>query len=164
MFILKNLSQIKLKVETFYSHDRAFIVVLLFSTLIRIYGITLPYGKPWETTFQEVIARNHVVYGFSQTNFISVISVFHGENIYHLGHPPLLQILVSISYFLFGIHEWSARFVPLLFSLGSIILFYLLVQKIRDKKTSMIASFFMSFIPMSAYFGRIVGFEYLKIV
>lgn len=159
MFILKNLSQIKLKVETFYSHDRAFIVVLLFSTLIRIYGITLPYGKPWETTFQEVIARNHVVYGFSQTNFISVISVFHGENIYHLGHPPLLQILVSISYFLFGIHEWSARFVPLLFSLGSIILFYLLVQKIRDKKTSMIASFFMSFIPMSAYFGRIVGFE-----
>jgi len=140
-------------------YDWAFVVVLIVAALVRCYEITLPYCKPWEIAFQEIIAKNHYYYGFAQTKFLSVISVVDGQNIYHLSHPPLLQILIAFSYALFGVHEWSARLVPILFSLGSIILLYIIVRVLFNKEIALFTSIFASFLPMSAYFGRIVNFE-----
>jgi len=140
-------------------YDWAFVAVLIAAALTRSYEISLPYLKFHETAFQEIIAKNHYYYGFAQTHFLSVFSVVDGENIYHLSHPPLLQILIALSYTLFGVHEWSARLVPILFSLGSIVLLYIIVQILFNKETAVLTSIFASFMPMSAYFGRIVNFE-----
>ena len=159
MKVSETVDRIKLKVSESYTHDRAFIFIFFFAILIRCYEITLPYMKPWESGFQDVIARNHLIYGFLNTHFVSVLSVFQGQNIYHLPHPPLFQILLAISFKIFGIHEWSARFVPILFSLGGVFLIYLIVQKVWDKKTALLSAIFATFMPMSAYFGRIVNFE-----
>lgn len=137
----------------------ALILILFFAAWIRCYEITLPYCKIYEAAIQENIARNHVVYGFGQTHFLSVYSVVNGENIYHLSHQPLLQILIAISYMVFGIHEWSARLVPIFFSLGSIILVYAIADRVWHRRTALFAALFAAFIPMSAYFGRIVNFE-----
>jgi hypothetical protein len=134
-------------------------LILFFAAAIRCYEITLPFSKSWEIGFQELIARNHLIYGFDQTHFVSVISVLDGQNIYHLSHPPLLQILISFSYFIFGIHEWSARLVPILFSLGTVILVFAIASRIWDRRTALFAAFFAAFMPMSAYYGRIVNFE-----
>lgn len=153
---LKGLNQ---SISDFYTHDRAFAIIFFFAVLVRCYEITLPYGKSWELVFQEIIARNHLIYGFAQTNFVSVVTVVNGQNIYHISHPPLFQILIAISYSVFGMHEWSARLVPILFSLGSIVLIYLIVKKLWDTETALFASIFAAFMPMSAYFGRIVNFE-----
>jgi 4-amino-4-deoxy-L-arabinose transferase-like glycosyltransferase len=46
-----------------------------------------------------------------------------------------------------------------LFSLGGIILIYLTVQRVWDKKIALVSSIFVSFMPISAYFGRFVNFE-----
>ena len=153
---LKGLNQ---RISEFYTHDRAFAIIFFFAILVRCYEITLPHMKPWELCFQEVIARNHLLYGFLNTHFVSVLNVFHGQNLYHLAHPPLFQILLAISYKIFGIHEWNARLVPILFSLGGIVLIYLIVQKVWDKKIALLSSIFVAFMPISAYFGRIVNFE-----
>ena len=159
MKVSETVDRIKSRVERSYTHDRAFIIIFFFAVLIRCYEITLPYMKAYEAVFQEIIARNHLIYGFTQTNFVSVVTVVNGQNIYHLSHPPLLQILIAISYSIFGMHEWSARLVPILFSLGSILLIYLIVQKLWDKETALLSSIFATFMPMSVYFGRIVNFE-----
>jgi hypothetical protein len=142
-----------------YKVEATIILILFFAALIRCYEITLPYCKSWEIAFQEIIAKNHLIYGFGQTHFVSVISVVDGQNIYHLGHQPLLQILIAISYFFFGIHEWSARIVPILSSLGTIILIYAIAYRVWDQRTALSAAFFAAFMPMSAYFGRVVNFE-----
>ena len=155
----KTVDKIKSGVGRLYTHDRAFIIILLFAVLIRCYEITLPYMKPYEGALQEVIARNHLIYGFAQTNFVSVVSVVNGQNIYHLSHPPLFQIFIATSYSVFGLHEWSARLVPILFSLGSIVLIYLIARMLWDKETALLSSIFAAFMPISAYFGRIVNFE-----
>ena len=109
MELSKTLERIKLRVSESYTHDRAFIIIFFFAVLVRCYEITLPYAKSWELVFQEIIARNHLIYGFAQTNFVSVVTVVDGQNMYHLSHPPLFQILIAISYSVFGVHEWSAR-------------------------------------------------------
>jgi hypothetical protein len=144
------------RISELYTPDRAFAIMFFFAVLVRCYEITLPYMKHWEVAFQEVIARNHLLYGFLNTHFVSVLNVFHGQNLYHLAHPPLFPILLAISFKIFGIHEWSARLVPILFSLGGIVLIYLTVQKVWDKKTALLSSIFVAFVPISAYFGRIV--------
>ena len=156
---LSKLKGLKLSISDFYTHDRAFIIMFFFAVLVRCYELTLPYIKIYEGGFQEIIAINHLKYGFFNTHFVSILGNLHGQNIYHPNHPPLLQILLAISFKIFGIHEWSARLVPILFSLGGIILIYLIVQRIWDKKTALLASIFVAFMPMSAYFGRIVNFE-----
>lgn len=153
------IERVKSKVEKSYTHDRAFAIIFFFAILVRCYEITLPYMKIYEGGFQEIIAINHLKYGFLNTHFLSILGNLHGQNIYHLTHPPLLQILLAISFKIFGIHEWSARLVPILFSLGGIVLIYLTVQKVWDKKTALLSSIFVAFMPMSAYFGRIVNFE-----
>jgi len=142
-----------------YQSTLVLILILFFATLVRCYEITLPYCKTWEIAFQEIIAKNHFIYGFAQTHFVSVISVINGQNIYHLSHPPLLQIVIAISYFFFGIHEWSARIIPILFSLGTIILIFAIADRTWDRRAALFSAFITSFIPMSAYFGRIVNFE-----
>jgi len=144
----------KINIDTYI-----FISIILAAILVRCYEITVPYGKTWEIGFQELIAKNHYYYGFTQTHFLSVISVVDGVNIYHLAHPPLLQIIISLSYSLFGVHEWSARIVPIVFSVGSIILLYCITKKLYNARIALITAFFASFVPMSAYFGRIVNFE-----
>ena len=153
------IERVKSKVEKSYTHDRAFAIIFFFAILVRCYEITLPYMKIYEGGFQEIIAINHLKYGFLNTHFVSILGNLHGQNIYHLSHPPLLQILLAISFKIFGTHEWSARLVPILFSLGGIVLIYLTVQKVWDKKIALISSIFVAFMPMSAYFGRIVNFE-----
>jgi hypothetical protein len=156
---LSKLKALNQRISEFYTHDRAFTILFFFAILVRCYEITLPYIKIYEGGFQEIIAVNHLKYGFLNTHFVSILGNLHGQNIYHPNHPPLLQILLAISFKIFGIHEWGARLVPILFSLGGIVLIYLTVQKVWDKKTALLASIFMAFMPMSAYFGRIVNFE-----
>jgi hypothetical protein len=154
-----SLARLTSRLKTINMYDCAFVAVLIAAALVRCYDISQPYCKIYESGFQEIIAKNHYYYSFTQTNFLSVVSVVNGENIYHLNHPPLLQILIALSYSLFGVHEWSARLVPILFSLSSIVLLYIIVQILFNKETALLASICASFMPMSAYFGRIVNFE-----
>lgn len=122
-------------------------------------GISEPYSKEWESGFQEKIALNHLNYGLNQTNGLSVTSVFEGDNIYHLNHPPLVQLLIAGSFYLFGVSEVSARLVPILFSLFNFILIYFISKKLFNTKVALFSSIVFTFMPMSSYFGRVVNFE-----
>jgi hypothetical protein len=57
------------------------------------------------------------------------------------------------------VHEWSSRIVPILFSLGTIILIFAIADRVWDRRTALFVTLFAAFIPMSAYYGRIVNFE-----
>jgi 4-amino-4-deoxy-L-arabinose transferase-like glycosyltransferase len=76
-------------------------------------------------------------------------------------HPPLLGWAVTASLVVFGFHFWAVRLVPLVFSLGTIILFYFLMIRIFNTVMARLAAFLMGTFPMMAYFGRNVCFEAL---
>ena len=52
---------------------------------------------------------------------------------HYLDHPPSGFILMSISFLIFGVNEFAARFPSALFGLGSIILVYLLGSKLFNR-------------------------------
>jgi len=59
----------------------------------------------------------------------------------------LWHFLTDIAYKLFGVGDFGARFVALLFGSFSIILIFLFVKEIFNKKTGLIAAFLLAFSP-----------------
>lgn len=133
--------------------------ILILGIILLCWGIQLPYTKAWETGALEIFAQNHLRYGFALTRAVPVVNLIDGTPNYYRSHPPLVPILIALSFKMFGIHEWSARLVPIIFSLLELLFFYLLIEFISGKRTALFSSIVMIFLPMFNYYGRIVNYE-----
>ncbi|MDP3973628.1 MAG: hypothetical protein Q8P92_02220 [Candidatus Daviesbacteria bacterium] len=130
-----------------------FIGGCLFVSSIFLIGQNL--DKPfwgehdWNGVRYGNIARNYLRYGFLETKFGQV------ENSgYYTHYPPLLPILISISYKLFGIFEWSTRLIPLLATSGIVVMLYLIGSLVWNIKTGILASLLALATPTALYFGK----------
>ncbi len=106
-----------------------YVLMLLaaFSRAHRIAPWSLGDHNGWGGAFYSNIARNYLRYGYGETHFAPVVNtgiVPARRHVYYLTHPPGIGWLVSVCFRLLGIHEWAARLVPLVFSLGTIVLLY----------------------------------------
>lgn len=118
----------------------------------------------WNGALFSAAARNHVRYGFGTTKFGVVVNqdVAEPEDFqYYTRHPPLLPVFVATSFMVFGVHEWSARLVPILFSLGSLLLVVALGTELGGAGLGLVAGFFFALLPMNAVYGRMVDHEAL---
>lgn len=145
-----------------------FFLILIFATIILSTNLNKPFvgHHDWNSAWYSHIARNFVKYGFLQTKFGSVMNLENTapENFQFSTHyPPVLPIALALSFKIFGIHEWSARLVPILFSLGTIAVIYVLGLKFFNKKTAILASIFSTLMPIVIYFGKMPVQEILTI-
>ncbi len=139
---------------------RLLLILVVSATLAQGRGIDRPWShgdhNGWGGAFYSNIARNYVRYGYLETRFAPVISTGKTppeERHYYLTHPPFIGMAVSLAFHLFGEHEWAARLVPLLFSLGSIVLVYLLGSKILSRETGIVAAALYCFEPIETLYG-----------
>ncbi|MBN1252320.1 MAG: glycosyltransferase family 39 protein [Bacteroidales bacterium] len=150
----------KYKIWIFLVKNKYLLLILLLASFVRLWGLFEPFGKIWETSFQAYIAKNHYTHGLLYNHFASVIGYNSDGPIYHLSHPPLLQIIIYIYYLIFGLYDWVAKLVPITFSLVSLLLLYLIVIKVwKNKKMALYASFIFALMPMASHFGKVVNFE-----
>src|SRR5204862_793039 len=77
--------------------------------------LSCPLLEPEETRYAE-IPRQMLAEGRI------IEPVLHGEPYYQ--KPPLLYWLVMLSYSIFGVHDWAARLVPVLASLGTVFIIW----------------------------------------
>jgi 4-amino-4-deoxy-L-arabinose transferase-like glycosyltransferase len=68
--------------------------------------------------------------------------------------PPLTAYLLGASFMAFGESEASARLVPIIFSLASITLTYMIGRRIYDERTGLAAAAILAFTPMNVIVGR----------
>jgi 4-amino-4-deoxy-L-arabinose transferase-like glycosyltransferase len=69
-------------------------------------------------------------------------------------HHPLLGVwLTSLSFHAFGVHEWSARLAPLIFSLLTMVLVFEFARAAFGKATALFALLFMAVLPVDAYYA-----------
>ena len=164
----------KKKLKTFHinKYQIILILILFFALLVRCYDIDRPFIGHHSSGASHIAleAKNYLEYGYFNTKFGAVDSISYTPELtytYYLNHPPLRALLVSISFLIFGVHEWSARFTGVVFFLFSILLIYLICKRIRNKETGIIAAFFASFMPMTIYFPKAafsVGFTQFAIL
>lgn len=144
--------------------------------LIYISYSILNIEKPWDAGHKgfiggekSQIAMNYIKSSYMKTYFAQEVNVNDAitekDKIYQVysHHPPGMPFLVSFSFLVFGISEWSARLVPIILNLISIILLYLLVNTYWSKKVAVLSCFFLVFSPMFFFMRNFVAVETLSI-
>lgn len=156
------------KLVSLITNNKTLICIVIIAALILSVRINFPWigHHDWNGARFAGIARNYLTYGYLTTKLGQVVNsgpVSPNRFVYYINHPPLLPLLLSFSFLIFGEFEWSARLVPILFSIGCILLIFLIVRKLWDRTVALYSSFLMVFLPMFAYFGRMVNHEALTL-
>lgn len=135
------------------------LLILIFAGILFSINLNKPFigHHDWNGVWYSNFARNFTKYGLIKTKLGSVMNYDLAERQefkFFTHYPPLLPILMYLSFRIFGVHEWSARIVPLIFSLGTITAIYFLGIRVFDIKTAILASSIASIFPIMIYFGK----------
>ncbi|NIO69348.1 MAG: hypothetical protein GTN71_10010, partial [Anaerolineae bacterium] len=148
-----------------------FALILLLATVLSCYRIAEP---AWDDTHGKApldgfhgsilaeygrIAQNYLKFGYLRTRLGQTTNygwVEPSESFrYRVDHPPLIPLSLSVSFRLFGIHEWSARLVPVLSSVAMLALVFVLARRLARGRTALLASFLLSLAPLYVYYSRL---------
>lgn len=134
-------------------------LIFIITALLLSINLNKPfYGEhDWNGARYGNIARNYLRYGFWETKFgqIDNSGFTSPENFKYFTHyPQLLPILISLSYKIFNISEWSTRLVPLFFTSGLMVIIYLISQIVSNSKIGILASLLVLLTPQVLYFGK----------
>ncbi|MFC1711799.1 ArnT family glycosyltransferase [Patescibacteria group bacterium] len=144
------------------------VLILLIVLLLAFFLLTRDLNEPFwghhefNGVFYSNIARNYLKYGFLQTGFKEVTNygtVARSNFSYHTHHPPLFPIFLSLAFKLFGISEVVARTMSIFFSLGFLLVFYLLAKYIYNISKAAIFLLFGIFTPVFLYYARLPVYE-----
>lgn len=133
----------------------------IFAYLLISQFISAPFNRGHDAaggTHWGAIARNYVRYGYLGTKFGMVQnggSLLPAEFIYYTHHPPLTPIILSLSFRVFGLSEWSIRFTYVLFALGTLVLFYTFINEFFGRKIAVLACLSTLLTPMYLHFSSV---------
>jgi hypothetical protein len=83
---------------------------------------------------------------------------------YYTHHPPLLSLMLTGMFALFGEKEWVARLLPITFSLASVVLLWTLVKECTGRRAAAASALLFAATPMELVYGRMVNFEPINLV
>lgn len=78
---------------------------------------------------------------------------------YYVHHPTLLPLAVTASFAVFGEAEWSARLVPIVCSLLSVIFLWIFLSEAVNRRAAALAVAMLVTLPMELHYGDMVDFE-----
>ncbi len=73
---------------------------------------------------------------------------------YNFHYFPTFTLIWATFFKIFGVANWVSRFFAMVFSLGSVIVFYKLVANFFSRRTAVMASLLWITTPMFIYFGK----------
>ena len=147
-------------------------IVLVGAALLLCYEIDEPFVGQHDTGGASMAnyARNMVRYGYWETKMGLIVDSGslpdEHDRHYYLHGSPLLAFLISLSFRVFGVHEWAARLVPIAQALMCVLLVILICERLWGRGVAVVASGILVVSPVFAYYGRVVefvpfGFAYL---
>ncbi len=133
-------------------------VLVLAGVLVSI-NINKPFvgQHDWNGVVYGQQAKNFVRFGYLPLKFgatLATADTFPDDRKYLTHYTPVLPILISFSYRLFGISEWSTRLVPVAASVTSVFLVMLLGKELISFRAGIIAGALMAVTPMFIYYGK----------
>ena len=138
------------------------ILVFVAAFALRIYHLGLPFVEPYNNiTRQSVVAmivRNFYRHGF---RFFYPETDLNGNGpSLFAAEMPIYSYLMAIAYKLSGgVHEWAARAVSVLASMGMLFFLYLLIKKLAGRKRALIAVLFAALSPIHLALSRSIQAE-----
>lgn len=138
-------------------------ILLCFSLFVLFYNSNKKFigHHDWNSVVYSNIANNYNRYGFIKTKFGQVRIADEGlplpndTNLYFTHYPPLLPVLIALSFRIFGESEVSARLIPIVSSTLMLIFVFAICKKISNIYVGLIAVIFTIIIPIFYYFGKL---------
>ena len=135
-----------------------FTVLILAGVLVSI-NINKPFigQHDWNGVVYGQQAKNFLRFGYLPLKFGATLATgdtLPGDRKFSTHYTPALPILISFSYRLFGISEWSTRLVPAVASLASVFLVILLGRELISFRAGITAGVLMAVTPMFIYYGK----------
>jgi len=130
--------------------------------------MSIQIARPWTGSYDangalfSAAARNYLRYGLLATRGGQVVNggqLEPGQFRFYAHHPPGISLTVAASFAVFGMHEWSARLVPLLFTLGATSLLYGIARGLGGARAGFFAALAFAVQPMVAFYGRMPDHE-----
>lgn len=144
----------------------------VYALLLAVYAAGLTHGlshpwiglHDWNGAFFSQLARNLLRYPLEIHGGMPLVAVGEAvpppeERSIYATHPAGLVWLVAGSFVLFGETEWAARLVPIVCSLGALVLLVRLVAKCQNYDTAWLTGLLYATMPLAVYFGRMVNHE-----
>ena len=136
----------------------ALIATLVFSAAFRLITIDRPFVYDDEATgsFYGVLARNELRLGVGTTYGIPVETVGRrpdGGMTFYPDHPPLVPLLIMLTYAVFGVGEWQTRLPTAIASLLTVYAIFKVVRAAGNGRAGVIAAALFALMPMTLYFG-----------
>lgn len=129
-------------------------------------GITSPFSgldhNSNNGAFYSLVAKNFLRFGLLKSHFAMAQDPFPVSpepHAFYIHHPPLLALLVAVSFSVFGEHEWAARLVPVSLSIASLPLVFLVARDLWGKRAGFLSAAVFAVLPMFRVYGRMVNFE-----
>lgn len=140
------------------------VLILAPAIYVRCYEIDRPWVSVRDrgSAHAALEARNYLRYGYLETRLGAVDYATEGTQRkfhYYLNHSPLRPLVLSVSFLLLGVHEWSARLTGLVFSVLSVLLLWQIGKEVYDRKTGLISALFLAFMPGMIFYGVVNFFE-----
>lgn len=144
-----------------------FLVVLILFVSIFLSGknITDPFIRFNEdnNALYGIAAYNWSNFGFLELKMGMATSWMNGLNEkinYYTHHPSLFLLPTALIYKFFGFSEFTTRISPIIFSLLSIIIFFLLVLEVYKKYfLALVSSFILATLPAMTFYGKMLDQE-----
>jgi len=138
----------------------AALAVLLGAALVlRLGDFTEPWtGAGWQQVGALISteARNYVEHGWWTLRFAPAVDVApppDGQWDFYMHHPPGLALLISLSFKLFGVAEWSARLVPIVLSLVELAAIWAITRRMFGRGAALAAAALCAALPATAFYG-----------
>ncbi len=121
-------------------YDRLFLLLFAVDVLLRLIWLDQPAGRLiLDENFYVNAAR--VILGSGSFRGQPVVPGFDPLR----AHPPLVKLLIALSMFLIGDNGFGWRLPSAIFGSVAVVLFYMLLRKLADRKTAFIGAFLFSF-------------------
>lgn len=123
-------------------------VILLIGFILRFNLSQDDFLHKWDERFHALVAKNVMDNPLKPTLYSEPLLSYDykswASNHIWLHKQPLPLWIIAISYKMFGVSEFVTRIPSLIFSFLSIIITFLLSQKLFDKKVAILSAFFIA--------------------
>ncbi|OGD61727.1 hypothetical protein A3I57_00975 [Candidatus Beckwithbacteria bacterium RIFCSPLOWO2_02_FULL_47_23] len=119
----------------------------------------------WNGVFYSNIARNYLHLGLLKTGLgqVTDFGVITQPQGFYTHYPPLLTLIMAGWFKIFGVGDWQARLLPLLFTLGSLLVLVQLFNYLKFSRWATLAGLAVGLTPMWRYFSLMPSQEALII-
>jgi 4-amino-4-deoxy-L-arabinose transferase-like glycosyltransferase len=141
------------------------VLALVFLAAMFLRTIRTPWVEEdtWYGAVYSQAAHNNLRAGVLASGGVPATLYFGAlpipKDAFYVHHPTLLPLLVTGSFAIFGEAEWSARLIPIVCSLASVALLWMLVRSLLGRRAAAFGALFFVTLPMELHYGDMVDFE-----